>query len=100
MAIEAQLIDKAPGDDLPYAVDFLRWAFLAGDALASGDAAGVPPGLTISSPTINGTQVRFIVSGGVANTVYRVTVTGTTIAGRDIVEYVDLFVNVPEAAVP
>lgn len=99
MAIEAELVDKAPNDDLPYAFDFARWAFLATDPLASGTVTVSPSGPSIGSVTPVGTQLRCTISGGSAATVYRLTIQGTTAAGRDVVGYVDLYVNVPEAAV-
>jgi hypothetical protein len=97
--ITAEVIGKAPGDDLPYAYDFLEWALLLTDPLVSGTVTALPtPGLTIGPVTPSGTQLRCTISGGTAPIVYRLTITGITAAGRRVVGYVDLYVNEPESA--
>jgi hypothetical protein len=76
---------KQPGESRLLGIDF-ELVLETGEALdAVSGVTGSPSGLTIGSGSIDGTEVRFRVSGGVHNRNYRLAVTVTTDAGNTLV---------------
>ncbi|MBS3022997.1 phage fiber-tail adaptor protein [Acidiphilium multivorum] len=95
--------EKDPGDTLDYAFDVApALAGSPGDAIATVSATVSPdnPGdVTIASTAIDGTRAVLWLAGGQPGTTYTVTVSITTLAGRNLARSIALPV-VSLASVP
>jgi len=85
--------NKQPAEILDYDVDFTDWFTNRTDTPASHTAVA-EAGITIVSATRTGNVVKVILSGGVTDTTYKITVQLTTSAG--LVKEADFAVKVKE----
>ena len=85
----SEILTKQPAEEVPYAIDFVN-LIPAGDSLASVTSVTAYPSgsgeLTIGTANIDGTEVQFIVEGGIEGTTYRIeaivaTANGYTLEG-------------------
>mgnify|MGYP001271721704 FL=1 len=71
----SEVLTKQPAEKVPYAIDFVN-LIPTGDSLATvTSVASYPSGsgdLTIGTAVIEGTEVRFVVEGGIEGTTYRI----------------------------
>jgi hypothetical protein len=77
------IVQKRPGDQLDYDVDFARW-LTGGDTITSVQAVSSAPGeLPISTIQYTGQAVKiWLPIGGVLGKSYDITVTAATAGGR------------------
>jgi hypothetical protein len=74
-----------------YAFDFSEMEELVGgDTLVSAVVTSSPSGLTIGSPSVDGSKIEFQVTGGTAHTVYSISCLATTSSGAKILGKGDL----------
>lgn len=86
--------DKDPADIWDYTLDATQWMAAIGDTLASCTATALPSGLTLGSTSTTPAGMASVrLSGGAAGTIYAVTLTLTTAAGRVLERSVKLRVR-------
>ena len=84
-AYEIQVLAKQPSESRLYDMEFA--GLLAGDdTIASASSVTVSPSptspaLTVGSTAVSGTRVQFRISGGKAETRYKLTVVATSVDG-------------------
>ena len=80
----SEILIKQPAEELVYAIDFVNLIPI-GDSLASVTSVTAYPSgsgdLTLGTATISGTQVQFVVEGGIEGTIYRVEAIALTTIG-------------------
>lgn len=78
-------IDKVPGENVTYSIDWLQ-QLLTGEDIATSEWAASPQGLTLSQAGVYGTTATVRIAGGVAGITYVVTntITKTPPAGDEI----------------
>jgi hypothetical protein len=78
----AGTLRKPAGMARYYLFDFSAFAEVrAGETLSTPAITSTPTGLIVGSPTVSGSQVQVLVSGGTAGTRYTLTVTVNTSGG-------------------
>jgi hypothetical protein len=82
---------KQPAEVLDYDVDYTDW-FANRTDTASSFTAVAEPGITIDSSARTGNVVKVVLSGGTANTTYKITVRLTTSTG--IIKEADFTVRI------
>lgn len=78
---------KPAADTLDYTLQLTRWLADGSDSLTGTPTIAISPSgdatpLDFGAPAVNGTLITWIVSGGVSGTVYTVTASIETTAGR------------------
>jgi hypothetical protein len=80
----SEILTKQPAEEVAYAIDFVN-LIPTGDSLASVTSVTAYPSgsgdLTLGTATLSGTQVQFVVEGGVEGTTYRVEAIAVTTIG-------------------
>jgi hypothetical protein len=84
---------KQPTEILDYDVSYADWFVNRSDTAASA-VTSATAGITIQSSTLTGTNIRIVLSGGVAGGTYEITVLLTTSSG--IVKEANFIVRVKD----
>ena len=92
-------LEKSPGDDMPYNWDFSSEEVFDSDTIASATATdwsgSALSGITVGTPSISGSIVQTVISGGTVSTSYQIKLKATSTAGRDREAFLLLYVRIP-----
>lgn len=93
MSYDVPKLIKQPSESRLYTFDFAA-NMGASESIVSVDSfTAAPSGLTLGSAAISGKRVQNRISGGTANTNYKITVVVTTDAGNTLEGEANLFVR-------